>query len=180
MTVVQKGFQCCRAFRCIYNFIKMHLSLYPSTWNKKDNIQFSMHRCNSVSGWGKMRIRKAFSLQKAPKGGQYQCSQRRCFHHSNIKLQRISCLNWLHKCNSWWSYLCFSCWNKVESESWIISRHLVWGRKGCWGGKKVCEERRGGRELRTIHWCLERTNSTRCHEELEKLERSAIRVNLHF
>lgn len=25
----------------------------------------------------------------------------RCFSHSNIKLQRISCLNWLHKRNNW-------------------------------------------------------------------------------
>lgn len=42
------------------NFIKMTPSLYPSTRSEMDKIQFSMHRCNSVCGPGKIGM----SLEK--------------------------------------------------------------------------------------------------------------------
>lgn len=41
--------------------------------------------------------------------------------------------------------------------------------------EEIREERRGeGREVRTIHWCLEMTNSKRCHKAMENLERFTI------
>ena len=42
-------------------------------------------------------------------------------------------------------------------------------------GKKILVERQGGgREVRTIHWCLEITNARRCHKAMENLERFKI------
>lgn len=131
-----------------------------------DNIRFSVHGCNSVCGLRKIRmsLEKPSVYKKHKREGNPKGSQIRCISHSNIKLQRLSCLNWLHKFNSWQNCLCASCWNKAKSE-WIpnISMHLDRGRKGCWRRKSVKKDAR--RQRCENHSLVLRTNSKGCHKE---------------
>lgn len=53
----------------------------------------------------------------------------RCFSHSNIKLQRLSCLNWLHKCSHWQGSLRASRWNAPKSDAWVSASSCLWQKK---------------------------------------------------